>query len=205
MTNPCFPKVILFDLNGVLVDWDGISPLIVLAKGTLSEEQARRFYLESPWVKKFDMGLCSKNDFASGVVDELKLETSPEEFLEQFLTWHGSIFPGISKLLDRLKNRFILACLSNNNKLHWKSLTEKTDLAEKFDHIFLSFEMGLMKPAKEAFEHVSHITGYLAEDILFLDDNQEHVTTARDLGFQAYRISGVDGVFSVLRSLKIKV
>ena len=205
MSDTCFPKVIVFDLNGVLVDWDGISPLISLAEGTLSEEQARRFYLESPWVKKFDMGLCSKNDFAAGVVDELKLETSPEEFLEQFITWHGSIFPGLSKLLDRLRNRFILACLSNNNELHWKYLTEKTDLAEKFDHIFLSFEMGLIKPAKEAFEHVIHITGYFAEDILFLDDNQEHVATARGLGFQACRISGVDGVVSVLRSLKIKV
>ena len=112
MTNAYFPKMILFDLNGVLVDWDGISPLITLSKGTLDEEQARRFYLESPWVKKFDMGLCSKNDFASGVVDELNLETPPEEFLEQFITWHGSIFPGTSKLLERLRNRFILACLS---------------------------------------------------------------------------------------------
>ena len=205
MTNAYYPKVILFDLNGVLVDWDGISPLIVLAKGTLSEEQVRHFYIESPWVKKFDMGLCSKNDFASGVVDELKLETSVEEFLEQFIAWDGSIFPGTSKLLDRLRNRFILACLSNNNKLHWKSLTEKLDLAEKFDHIFLSFEMGLMKPAKEAFEHVSHSTGHLAEDILFLDDTQEHVATAKDLGFQAYRVSGADGVVSILRSLEIKV
>jgi putative hydrolase of the HAD superfamily len=200
-----FPKVIVFDLNGVLVDWDGISPLISLAKGNLSEEQARCFYLESPWVKKFDMGLCSKNDFAAGVVDELKLETSPEEFLEQFITWHGIIFPGLSKLLDRLRNRFILACLSNNNELHWKSLTEKTDLAEKFDHIFLSFEMGLMKPAKEAFEHVIHISGYFAEDILFLDDNQEHVATARGLGFQAYQVSGEDGIVSILHSLKIEV
>lgn len=200
-----FPKVIVFDLNGVLVDWDGISPLISLAKGNLSEEQARCFYLESPWVKKFDMGLCPKNDFASGVVDELELEISPEEFLEQFITWHGSIFPGTSKLLESLRDRFSLACLSNNNKLHWHSLTKKTDLAEKFDHIFLSFEMKLMKPAKEAFEHIIHITGYFAKDILFLDDNQKNVSVARDLGFHAYRISGLDGAFAVLRSLKIKV
>ena len=200
-----FPRVIVFDLNGVLVDWDGIGPLISLAKETLNEEQARRFYLESPWVKKFDMGLCSKNDFASGVVDELELEISPEEFLEQFITWHGNIFPGTSKLLKSLRNRFRLACLSNNNKLHWHSLTEKTDLAEKLDHIFLSFEMRLLKPAKEVFEHVIHITGYFAKDILFLDDNQENVAVARDLGFHSYRISGVDGVFAVLQSLKIRV
>ena len=43
MFDICFPKVIVFDLNGVLVDWDGISPLIALSKGTLSEEQSRRF------------------------------------------------------------------------------------------------------------------------------------------------------------------
>ena len=205
MTNSYFPKVILFDLGGVLVDWDGISPLIALSKGALSKEQARRYWLESPWVKKFDTGLCSEDDFASGVVDELKLETSPEEFLEQFITWNRGLFPGTSDLLERLRNRFMLACLSNNNELHWKSLTEKTDLAEKLDHIFLSFEMGLMKPAKEAFQYVIDKIGYPPERILFLDDNHECIDAAKDLGFQAYQVLGLKSVYSTLNGLEIIV
>jgi HAD superfamily hydrolase (TIGR01509 family) len=62
-----------------------------------------------------------------------------------------------------------------------------------------------MKPAKEAFEHVIHITGYLPEDIFYFDDNHENVAAATDLGFQAYRVSGVDGVMTFLRNLKIQV
>jgi len=205
MTNSFFPKVILFDLGGVLVDWDGISPLIDFSEGALSKEQARRYWLESPWVKKFETGLCSEDDFASGVVDELKLVISPEEFLEQFITWNRGLFPGTSELLERLRNRFILACLSNNNELHWKSLTEKTDLVEWLDHIFLSFEMGVMKPAKEAFQYVIDKIGYPPQKIVFFDDSYEYIDAANDLGFQAYQVLGLKSVYSTLNALEITV
>lgn len=205
MTNSFFPKVILFDLGGVLVDWDGISPLIDFSGGALSKEQARRYWLESPWVKKFETGLCSEDDFASGVVDELKLVISPEEFLEQFITWNRGLFPGTSELLERLRNRFILACLSNNNELHWKSLTEKTDLVEWLDHIFLSFEMGVMKPAKEAFQYVIDKIGYPPQKIVFFDDSYEYIDAANDLGFQAYQVLGLKSVYSTLNALEITV
>jgi FMN phosphatase YigB (HAD superfamily) len=45
-------KAILFDLGGVLVDWDGISPLIDLTDVTTTPEQARRFWLEFLWASK---------------------------------------------------------------------------------------------------------------------------------------------------------
>ena len=187
------------------MDWDGISPLIDFSEGALSKEQARRYWLESPWVKKFETGLCSEDDFASGVVDELKLVISPEEFLEQFITWNRGLFPGTSELLERLRNRFILACLSNNNELHWKSLTEKTDLVEWLDHIFLSFEMGVMKPAKEAFQYVIDKIGYPPQKIVFFDDSYEYIDAANDLGFQAYQVLGLKSVYSTLNALEITV
>lgn len=80
------PSVILFDLGGVLVEWDGIEPLKKLSGGRLTREVARRFWLESPWVKKIETGRCSPQEFAVGVIEELSLSLNPDGFLEQFVS-----------------------------------------------------------------------------------------------------------------------
>ena len=49
-------RAILFDLGGVLVDWDGTTPLVEFTQGRLSREGARRFWLESPQVRRLETG-----------------------------------------------------------------------------------------------------------------------------------------------------
>ena len=41
------PQAILFDFGGVLVEWDGVRPLLELTDSRISEEQARLFWLDS--------------------------------------------------------------------------------------------------------------------------------------------------------------
>ncbi|MCK4804567.1 MAG: HAD family phosphatase, partial [Spirochaetes bacterium] len=57
-------KVILFDLGGVLVDWDGKGPLVELSGGKLNKEEARRFWLESILVREFETGRLAPDQFA---------------------------------------------------------------------------------------------------------------------------------------------
>ena len=54
---------IVFDLGGVLIDWDGMTPLTRLTDGRLSLEAARRFWFESPWIARFETGHCSERQF----------------------------------------------------------------------------------------------------------------------------------------------
>ena len=76
--------MILFDLGGVLVDWDGVAPLVNLTNGKITPEQARRFWLESLWVKRFETGQCSELDFSTGVIHDLSLDLTPGEFIKKF-------------------------------------------------------------------------------------------------------------------------
>lgn len=195
------PSVILFDLGGVLVEWDGIEPLKKLSGGRVTTEMARRFWLESPWVNKFETGRCRPHEFAVGVIEELNLSLDPDGFLEQFVSWDRGLLPGASDLLERLRSRFLLVCLSNNNELHWPPLRDKVGLDKKFDYCFISHEIGVMKPDEEAFQHVLKKVGRKAEEILFFDDNQECIDSACRLGMSAFRVSGVAGVESVFKTL----
>jgi putative hydrolase of the HAD superfamily len=198
-------KVMVFDLGGVLVDWIGTRPLFELAGGSFTEEHARRYWLTSPWVKRFETGRCTPDQFAAEVVSELGLPVSPKKFLVEFISWDRGLLPGAGDLLDALRSRFVLVCLSNNNELHWKPLWEDAGLDKKFHHLYISFQTGLSKPETEAFEQVINGLGYLPGEYLFFDDNVECVHTARSLGMKAYRVSGVEDVKKVLQSLDIEV
>jgi len=199
-------QAILFDLGGVLVDWDGTTPLVKLTHGRLSVEQARRFWLQSPWVRRLETGQCQPLEFAGGVLAELKLDAAltPEKFLEVFRSWDKGPFPGAEKILEQLQSRYPLACLSNNNGLHW-STPPLQSLLKHFQHCFVSFETGLMKPDRAAFDHAVRGIGLPPENTLFLDDNIECVETARASGLSAFQARGLASVRQVLANAGIEI
>ncbi|KPJ88975.1 MAG: hypothetical protein AMS17_03635 [Spirochaetes bacterium DG_61] len=196
-------KVILFDLGGVLVDWAGTRELVTLSGGTLSNEQSRRFWLFSEWMRKFEIGGCTPEQFAEGMVSELGLSLSPEDFLRHFISWDRGFLPGATNLLEVLMPRYYLACLSNTNVLHWTKLCKEQNLLQRFHRLYISFETGFLKPSSEAFQYVIKDIGHKPHSILFFDDNQECVDTANSLGFQAFQVSGIEETCTVLNKLEI--
>jgi len=189
-------STLLFDLGGVLVDWDGTQPLIDLTQGRLSRDQARRFWLESPWVRRFETGACAPEAFAAGAVAELQVSLSPQDFLTAFASWDRGPTPEAFDLLEGLQSRYALYCLSNNNEVHWRH-PELQRLLRYFKQTFVSYEIGLVKPDASVFEHVIvHIPEPL-DSILFFDDNPECVEAARNEGFQAEVAQGPGEVFSI--------
>ena len=195
-------KVILFDLGGVLHDWVGDRGLVELTRGAIDAERARRFWLESTSVQKFGRGLCSAPEFGAGVVSELGLMISPEEFVRAFVSWDRGPMRGAQTLIGSLSQKYELACLSNNNELHWNRV-EKAGFHKYFDHLYISHLTGLVKPAVEAFTHVVSDLDYPASEILFFDDNQECIDSAKSIGMNGFRVNGVDDVKRTLSRLRI--
>ena len=70
-------------------------------------------------------------------------------------------------------------------------MAEPVDLV-LFDHLFLSFEMGMLKPDVAAFTQVAGLLPVPAERVLFLDDNALNVAGAAAAGFATARAVGVD-------------
>ena len=183
----------LFDLGGVLVDWDGIAPLVDLTNGKLTLEQARRFWLESAWVRKFEAGHCSPEAYAEGVVAELELRIEPATFLAAFYAWDKGPLPGAIELVRALKERYHVACLSNNNVLHWSNPVLQS-LTAHFDPAIASFHVGLMKPDRDIFDLAIQRIGLPPQRIVYFDDNPECVEAARGAGLLACQAKGVDNV-----------
>jgi len=198
------PECLLFDLGGVLVEWDGIEPLVRLTHGRLTSEQARRFWLESEWVRRFETGRCDSADFAAGAVRELGVDLEPADFLDAFRSWDKGPLPGSFELLEALRPHFTLACLSNNNPLHW-SASRLQKLVACFHRSYASFEIGLIKPDAAVYEWVISDLQLKPGAILFFDDNPECVTAARSLGMRACLAQGPATVREALAELGVEV
>jgi HAD superfamily hydrolase (TIGR01509 family) len=193
---------VLFDLGGVLVKLTGVAAMQRLA-GLDHEDEVWRRWLACEWVRRFERGLCSADDFGRGVVAEWNLPIGPAEFLESFAAWPESMIGGADALVRAAGERARVGCLSNTNALHWRQRMATWDLGSLFDVVFLSYEMGLVKPDREVFEHVAAALGTPPGRIVFLDDNAINVEQAAAVGFAARQARGVDEARAALVDLGV--
>lgn len=184
-------RVVLFDLGGVLVELVGV-PTMQRWSAEEREEELWRRWLACPWVRRFERGQCSAEEFAAGVVAEWALPVSAEEYLASFRVWPRGLLPGARELLLAIVPGVRRACLSNSNALHWPRKRDEMGLGALLDAHFVSHEIGHVKPDREIFEHVVERLGVEPGEILFLDDNQPNVEGARAVGLEAVRAVGVE-------------
>jgi len=183
--------LVLFDLGGVLIEVAGVRAMLELT-GIASEEELWRRWLTCRWVRRFESGRCSETEFAAGVDADWQLEISAAAFLQAFRNWPTGPLPGAAELVAQTQASVATGCFSNTNALHWHDHIVGWSLAGLFEHRFLSFELGLLKPDIAAFARVADLLGVPAERVLFLDDNAVNVAGAAAAGFQAARAVGVD-------------
>nr|VFK56235.1 MAG: putative hydrolase of the HAD superfamily [Candidatus Kentron sp. TUN] len=192
--------LILFDVGGVLIELSGIPVLMEWTKGRMDEEELWQHWLTSPVVRRYETGRCEADEFSKGIVDELNLPVSAVEFLNEFASWPKGPCPGSRELLNVLSARYNLASFSNTNEIYWDHFL-KSGLSSYFRQHFASNQIGLVKPDKEAFLYVCHATTINSHRILFFDDNQLNVDTAKSLGMQAYCTKGAVEAGNVLKKL----
>lgn len=191
----------LFDLGGVVVHYDPITPLTELVPGRDSREAITRRWAKLEVLRQLETGQCSPDEFAAAVIGEFGLRVTPVEFLDNFAQWDRGPMAGALELLRALRGNYRVACLSNNNAVHWGRLCRLFGVAREFDATYLSYEIGVMKPDRRAYDYVLSAESVAANDVVFVDDNAENVAAARAVGINAFRCMGIDMVRERLAEL----
>jgi glucose-1-phosphatase len=190
-------EVVLFDLGGVLMDFTGLRRFAVLC-GMENGPELQRRWASSRWVQAFERGQCDAEAFGAGIVTDWELDLTPRDFVAEFTTWSAGPFDGSIDLLRKLHGEIPMGCLSNTNPVHWRQHLDRWGLVGYFDWTFVSHELGMMKPDPEIYQHALVVTGVQPERLLFLDDNDENVAAARELGIRSEHVRGIDEVTSAL-------
>lgn len=95
------------------------------------------------------------------------------------------------RAVKALKERgFRTAILSNTNEIHWKKSVKDfftidgLTVNDYFDDIFLSCDLGMVKPDREIYDAVIERLGCPASDITFVDDSKKNCLAAEKLGIR---------------------
>lgn len=179
---------IIFDFGGVILDIDPqrtINSFLSLAKNSSLDS-----VYESGIIDEFEKGQISAEILRSKLGKLLDINITNEVFDR---AWCAILMDFKRKRIERiqwLKNTHQLILLSNTNEIHFNHFSAKLKdeygllFSDLFSSVYLSYEMGLLKPDKEIFRQVLIKENLNPEKTLFIEDTVENAEAAKQLGIE---------------------
>lgn len=197
-------KAIVFDYGNVIARFDHLlffKRMFPFSSMTVAEiqDEARR---EPNLIVSYETGLISSDEFAAQVVKRLKLSVPKQEFKESF-TDIFERFPATVQLIQQLKSSYRLGLLSNTNEWHFEAEIKTIDVFPLFDSVTLSFKLGAMKPSEILYRDALDKLGMQADECVYIDDIEEYVRAAQNIGFHAICYTSHEQLVSSLLSLGV--
>ena len=185
-------RAVILDLGGVIAPGPTQLQISEAAKACGVGEDA---FLRAFWKDRiaYDAGL-DPYDYWRGVaasLDKTFLNELIDEMIEreiQFWMRLDDRILGWSR--ERRLSGHRIGLLSNLPSPLGLRLRGDADFMAYFDHVTLSFEIGIVKPRREIYEHAVRGLGVAPEEALFIDDRPENVEGARAAGLDAYLYTG---------------
>ena len=197
---PVQPQALLFDLGRVLIDFDfrrafrSWQPMSRLSLGEIE----RAFKFDSAY-EQHERGEITSWEYFAHLRSTLKLADD----LGRIESGWNSIFTGeiaeTRRMVEAASLQLPCYVLSNTNAAHQSQwMSQFPTLSTLFGRIFVSHEIGVRKPEKEAFDHALNAIGMSAKSILFFDDLLENVEGARAAGLMAVHVRSPEDVKDAL-------
>ena len=183
------------------MDFAGFDELTRLVHWAEDRSHIRDRWIQSEAVQRFERGEITPQQFADGVIEELKIDLTPPEFLARFVEWAREPSPAAIALLESLKHDYRIAALSNANELH--TPLHRQRFGRVIDSFYFSDEIGHVKPDRAIFEHVIEDLGAPPERIAFFDDTPVNVEAAREIGITAFETDGFTSLEARLGDLRV--
>jgi epoxide hydrolase-like predicted phosphatase len=197
-------QAVVFDYGGVLMRTADPTPRRELEQRFgLPPGGANKLVFESPLWDEAQLGRVSSAEFWADVGQRLGLSAAEmAEFERAF--WAGDrLDEGLVVLIRRLRDAgYRIGLLSNAaDDLH--AVLDQLEVADAFDAVVLSADVGLVKPDPAIYERILARLGVPAEQAVFVDDLRINVDAARQLGLHAARFRGLAPLRKWLRGLGV--
>ncbi len=184
-------KNIVFDLGGVIMTLDPAEALRRFkALGLSDAERYLDAYTQSGIFGNLEEGKITAEDFRSKLSSLTGHELTFDECRHAWLGYRKDVPQRNLDLLKELRAKgYRLILLSNTNPfmMDWALSSEfdgkGSSLNDYFDALYLSYRLGIMKPAPDFFRQVLDNENILPEETLFVDDGPRNVEAAGKLGF----------------------
>ena len=198
-------KAIIFDLGGVLIDWN---PRYVYRQLFKTDEEVEWFLANITtldWNDQQDAGY--------------PIEKATKELIEKYPEWEFYIrayyerwkdmladpIRGTVKILEQLKDHgdYKLYALTNWSAELFPYAIENFEFLKWFDGIVVSGEEKMRKPQPEFYQVLLNRYNQEAASTLFIDDNTRNIKAAKEMGLQTIHFSSPEALLNDLKHLKL--
>lgn len=127
-------------------------------------------------------------------------EANAESAVELWSASPGEVDLEVLEILQACRKRAKLVLISNATSRLLSDL-RRLGIAEDFDYIINSSEVGAAKPDPNIYFAALNTVGAVPGQALFVDDNAGHVAAATRLGIAGHTYAGADGLRQKLNHL----
>lgn len=193
-------KNIIFDFGGVIVDISRSRAVKEFeAIGVSNAEELLDKYHQKGIFLEVEDGRIDADTFCLKLGEMCGRPISFDEAKKGWLGFMTEAPLYRLEYLEELAKRYNLYLLSNTNPfiMSWARSQEFTSLGKPLDHYFrklyLSYQVGVVKPHKEIFDHMINDARIDPAESIFVDDGAANIEMGRALGFQTMQpINGED-------------
>ena len=195
-------RVVVFDLGGVLLDWN---PRHLYRKLFPDEASMEAFLTDvcSPaWNERQDAG----RPFADAVAELASRHPDKLHLIQAWKDRFGEMIPGaiegtVDVLRDLKAHRVPLYALSNWSAETFPGQRSRFAFMQWFDGIVLSGAERCVKPDERIFRILLDRYGLVAAQTVFVDDNPANATAATRVGMQGIHFRSPDHLRRELAAL----
>ncbi len=166
-------KAIVLDMYGVIVKQTG-DDFVPYVQQTFPDLNPEEIY--NPWFKA-DIGELTSLEVWEAIGFQGDLEKIEKEYLDTI-----ELMDGFIDFIEKVKDKYKLAIISNDSSRWSKYLREKFDLNKYFDVISISGDLKIQKPDERIFFLTIEKLGLNAEDCIYIDDREGNLEAAKKVG-----------------------
>lgn len=186
-------KNVVFDLGGVLIDLDREACVRSFARiGFAEAADMLDPYRQSGVFLDLEEGKITPEELYAYIRPRASQPVTPAMIDRALCDFLVDLPQYKLDLLLRLRERYKVYMLSNTNDIMFRYIVGRWFSSDGhipedyFDRLFLSFQMGVVKPDPEIFRMMSRQAGFDPADTLFIDDGPANIEAAARLGYQTY-------------------
>ena len=196
-------KVIVFDYGEVISMTPNSSDRAVLAE--LAGGEPSNLWA-SYWRHRdaLDQGTLTPHEYWRAIGQDVNRVWADAEIYELWLADYRSwltIDPGVLELLVDLKHGSTRMALLSNAGRDFGSFYRNGVLGDFFERVFVSGELGVVKPGRAIFETVVRELDVAAAQVIFVDNRKVNIEGAESLGIHGHLFTSALELRSFLQAL----
>lgn len=197
---------IIFDLGGVLIDWNPEYVYLDVFKG---DRQKMKWFFDNICTNDWNENQDAGYPLQKATEERVAMFPDHEELVRMYYgRWEEMLGEAIQGTVDILRDlidskKYKVVALTNWSHETFPIALERFEFLQWFEGILVSGEEKTRKPFREIYELTLNRFNIKTENALFIDDNLRNIEAAKSMGIHTIHFTSSDNLQKSLQDLNI--